>query len=92
VGCIKIFFTLEDLEERRQLVTRQQADGLSTRMLSPQEACEIEPAIPASQIVGAAFCADDGICSPGKVCAAFVSAAVRMVPRADARRGLQGSK
>jgi glycine/D-amino acid oxidase-like deaminating enzyme len=76
-GSIKIYLTPEAFEEGQRLVTRQQAAGLRTRIVSPEEAREIEPMIPPQKIVGAAFCSTDGIANPPRLTAAFASAAMR---------------
>lgn len=76
-GSIKIYLTSEAFEAGKQLVARQQSVGLKTRIVTPKEAREIEPAIPSQRILGAAFCATDGIANPLRLTAAFASAAIR---------------
>ena len=76
-GSIKIYLTPVALEEGKRLVSRQRDAGLNTRMISPEEAREIEPAIPPQKILGAAYCSTDGIANPPRLTAAFASAAMR---------------
>ena len=76
-GSIKLYLTPETFEEGKRLVARQQAAGLKTRIVSPEEAREIEPTIPPQKILGGAFCSTDGIANPPRLTAAFASAALR---------------
>lgn len=71
--------TEPELAAREELTRRQVEAGLDVRMLTPKQACQIEPILPASRFLGAAYGPDD--------CLIYPFAAVLGLARAAARAG-----
>jgi sarcosine oxidase subunit beta len=54
----------QDWDEFRAGAELQRSLGIDTQLLAPDEAADIAPGIAIDDVVGAAFCSDDGIADP----------------------------
>ncbi|MGH3024816.1 MAG: NAD(P)/FAD-dependent oxidoreductase [Gaiellaceae bacterium] len=65
----------EDVESFRQALSMQDALGVPSRLLSPDEVKELVPALETSDLLAASFCPIDGHASPESVVQAYAGAA-----------------
>jgi len=73
-------FLLRDERERegfRRAAELQRSLGVDARSLTPAEAVELVPGIATDDLLGAAFCPDDGIADPGGLTQGYATAARR---------------
>ena len=64
-------------EAFRGAAALQRSLGVDAKLLTPAEAAEIAPGIGVDDLVGATFCADDGIADPGGLTQGYATAARR---------------
>jgi glycine/D-amino acid oxidase-like deaminating enzyme len=76
-----------DWDEFRAGAELQRSLGIDTQLLAPDEAADIAPGIAIDDVVGAAFCADDGIADPSGLTHGYATLARRA--GADLRLGLE---
>lgn len=77
-GYLFLLTSQEQVRDYEQAIALQRSMGVSTRLLSPQEAQELSPAISLDGVLAAAFHARDGYCSPDSVVQGYASAARRL--------------
>jgi sarcosine oxidase subunit beta len=76
-----------DWDEFRAGAELQRSLGIETQLLTPDEAAEIAPGIAIDDVVGATFCADDGIADPSGLTQGYATLARRA--GADLRLGVE---
>ena len=76
-----------DWDEFRAGAVLQRSLGIDTQLLSPEEAAAIVPGIAIGDVVGATFCADDGIADPSGLTQGYATLARRA--GADLRLGVE---
>jgi sarcosine oxidase subunit beta len=76
-----------DWDEFRAGAELQRSLGVDTQLLAPDEAADVAPGIAIDDIVGAAFCPDDGIADPSGLTHGYATLARRA--GADLRLGLE---
>lgn len=74
-------------DEFRTGAELQRSLGVDTRLLTPEEAAEIAPGIAIGDLVGASYCADDGIADPAGLTQGYATLARRA--GADVRLGTE---
>jgi sarcosine oxidase subunit beta len=73
-GYLFVAESAAELEQLGENVRIQAAEGVQSRLVTPQEIADLVPGIEASELAGGAWCGDDGyIDRPQSVLAAFAS-------------------
>jgi sarcosine oxidase, subunit beta len=87
VGYLFCLSTAEDLAVFEAAVALQNSLGVASRLLTPGEAAALAPVLRTDDLLGAAFHARDGICSPDGVVQGYAAAARRL--GAELRTGVE---
>lgn len=77
-GYLFLLSNQEDLNEFRRNVEMQRGLGVEVELLSPDDAERLAPGLGVEGIIGATFCARDGIADPNGVTMGFAKAAQSM--------------
>ena len=64
-GYLFLLNSEEDLRRFRETAVVQRALGAPVEVITPEEAARILPGIVTDDLVGATFCGEDGVATPG---------------------------
>lgn len=84
-GYLVLIETPEELETMKEVVRQQNETGLPSRLISVEDALELQPGLNREAIVGAAFCSQDGEVNPYLTTLAYADKAAEL--GADIRCG-----
>ncbi len=76
-GYLFLLRSDEDRDSFARAAALQRSMGIDARLLSPEAAGEIAPGIALDDLIGAAFCPDDGIADPAGLTQGYATAAKR---------------
>lgn len=74
-GYLFLLSTERDLSDFRRNVQMQRRAGIDVQVVSPEEARRLAPGLEVNGVIGATFCARDGIADPNGVTMGFAKAA-----------------